>query len=219
MKKLKISFKETDKQNRKYKKYPRIDTDLIAFGSEEEVEQANIDYIKKIKTKVLKRFLFPTIVISLLLIVGISLYSIIQIENANQKYYVANERAESLAKQVRDYSEDSTLQKRAKERTENQNSDWKETAQRILDNREEKSTEQSSSNSYSNSTQRKCTVPDCPSNANTSSYYCVRHECIQFGCHEQKASDICLYCETHKCDMPGCNFGKANNSYYCHIHP
>ena len=51
MKKLKISFEEEkkDKFKCKYKNYPRIDQNLMAFGSEEEVEAAKIDYIRKIK--------------------------------------------------------------------------------------------------------------------------------------------------------------------------
>ena len=55
MKKIKITFEENTEKKNKYKKYPRLDLDRLAFEDEETVEQMQIDYIKAIKKKVLKR--------------------------------------------------------------------------------------------------------------------------------------------------------------------
>lgn len=74
MKKIKITFEENTKKKNKYKKYPRLDLDRLAFEDEETVEQMQIDYIKAIKKKVLKRYLIPMILISIILMVVLSLF-------------------------------------------------------------------------------------------------------------------------------------------------
>jgi len=73
MKKLKITFEENNKPKIKYKSYPRIDVNKMCFDSEDNIEQMQVEHIKKIKKKVLKRYLIPTILISLILMVVLSL--------------------------------------------------------------------------------------------------------------------------------------------------
>ena len=53
MKKLKITFEENNKPKIKYKSYPRIDVDRMCFDSEDNIEQMQVEHIKKIKKKVL----------------------------------------------------------------------------------------------------------------------------------------------------------------------
>lgn len=75
MKKIKITFEENTKTKNKYKKYPRLDLDRLAFEDEETVEQMQIDYIKAIKKKVLKRWLTPMILIFIAFAVGFATLS------------------------------------------------------------------------------------------------------------------------------------------------
>lgn len=76
MKKIKITFEENTKMKNKYQKYPRLDLDRLAFEDEETVEQMQIDYIKAIKKKVLKRWLAPMILIFVAFAVGFSILSL-----------------------------------------------------------------------------------------------------------------------------------------------
>lgn len=237
MKKLKISFEEENKKDkikRKYEKYPRIDQNTILFGNEEEVEAVEIDYIRKIKSKVLNRFLLPTVIISVLIIaacVATSLYFLSvqnnQISQINTEKYKLkmevdklNQDVNTLNRQIESKNNESSItQEQVMQALSEQdnsntqsNNNWRETARKILQEHQYTSTDNSSSN------ERLCTVPDCNSRANTGSYYCLGHECLKVGCHESKANDLCMYCEKHKCDMPGCNSGKSLNSYYCSRH-
>lgn len=216
MKKLKISFEDNVKKDKpKYKKYPRLDADRLVFENDDTIEQLQVEHIKKIKSRVLKLFLLPTVIISVLLIIGcvaFSLYTNIQIEEITVKREETLQRAERLAKQVR------TLRDEIDELKENRDKS-NITQQQVIQALKNKSSTSSNNNSNIISNERLCTIPDCNSRANTGSYYCSRHECMKVGCHEPKANDLCMYCETHKCDMPGCNNGKALNSYYCYSHP
>ena len=74
MKKLKITFEENNKPKIKYKSYPRIDVNRMCFDSEDNIEQIQVEHIKKIKKKVLLHYLLPTVIVSVLLIVGCSAY-------------------------------------------------------------------------------------------------------------------------------------------------
>ena len=74
MKKLKISFEKNNKPKIKYRSYPRIDVNRMCFDSEDNIEQMQVEHIKKIKKKVLKRYLIPTILILLILMVVLSLF-------------------------------------------------------------------------------------------------------------------------------------------------
>lgn len=221
MKKLKISFEEESKQEknkRKYKKYPRIDVNAIMFGSEEDIENENVKYIKKIKGKVIKRYFIPSVIIAVLAIVTIScFFTHIYKENISEKETVIASQKEQIY-ELETYKK--TVIASQKEQIDEletyKKNNPKEAAERYLQKRKA-SNNQNTSNAATD--ERKCTVPDCNNRANTGSYYCSRHECLKIGCHEPKANDLCLYCEKHKCDMPGCNSAKALNSYYCYIHP
>ena len=68
MKKLKITFEENNKPKIKYKNYPRIDVNKMYSNSEDTIEQMQVEHIKKIKKKVLLRYLLPTVIVSVLLI-------------------------------------------------------------------------------------------------------------------------------------------------------
>ena len=76
LKKIKITFEENTEKKNKYKKYPRLDLDRLAFEDEETVEQMQIDYIKAIKKKVLKRWLAPMILIFIAFAVVIYLLAV-----------------------------------------------------------------------------------------------------------------------------------------------
>lgn len=218
MKKLKISFEEENKKeklDRKYSKYPHIDQNLMAFGSNEEVKAAEIDYIRKIKSKVLKRFLLPTVIISVLLIAAVCCVS---------AYFYMNQSAEieGLTLSISKKEQVIKTQKGRIEQLENSNAGNSPGQEFLINYLEEQTYASSNNNSVSSNNadidKRLCTVPDCNSRANTGSYYCSRHECLKVDCHEPKANDLCMYCENHKCDMPGCNSGKSLNSYYCIRH-
>ena len=51
MKKIKITFEENTEKKNKYKKYPRLDLDRLAFEDEETVEQMQIDTSKLSRRK------------------------------------------------------------------------------------------------------------------------------------------------------------------------
>ena len=51
-----------------------IDVNRMCFDSEDNIEQMQVEHIKKIKKKVLKRYLIPTILILLILMVVLSLF-------------------------------------------------------------------------------------------------------------------------------------------------
>ena len=76
MKKLKITFEENNKPKIKYKSYPRIDVDRMCFDSEDNIEQMQVEHIKKIKKKFLLRYLLPTVIVSVLLICGCATLSL-----------------------------------------------------------------------------------------------------------------------------------------------
>ena len=63
-----------------------------------------------------------------------------------------------------------------------------------------------------------CAIPSCDNTPSNNSFYCSRHECSEYGCHNLKANDLCRYCTEHKCMYPDCNYGCSYNSYYCFLH-
>lgn len=233
MKKIKITFEENHKN--KYKKYPRMNLDSLASADDETAEQIQIDYIKSIKKKVLKRYLLPTAIISVLLICGcatLSLYLNFQNLEISSQHTITSERAEELAKEVRE------LKSGEKE-------DFKKNAQLMRDelirqgytpksvpseqedkSKESRKNETSSiqNNEYNNqqtnnfNNARLCDVPDCNYRANRGSYYCSLHECSKAGCHNQRANDLSLYCIDHKCIVTDCNNGRSLNGFYCLMH-
>lgn len=237
MKKLKISFEEENKKDkikRKYEKYPRIDQNTILFGNEEEVEAVEIDYIRKIKSKVLNRFLLPTVIISVLIIAACVATSLYFLSVQNNQISQINTEKYKLKMEVDKLNQDVNTLNRQIESKNNESSITQEQVMQALSEQDNSNTQSYNNgrdflrnlltnNGYTpsnnnSSNERLCTVPDCNNIANTGSYYCSGHECLKVGCHEPKANDLCMYCEIHKCDMPGCNSGKSLNSYYCIRH-
>ena len=104
MKKLKITFEENNKPKIKYKNYPRIDVNKMYSNSEDTIEQMQVEHIKKIKKKVLLRYLLPTVIVSVLLICGcatLSLYLNYRVAEISTNREAIAKRADDLAKEVR----------------------------------------------------------------------------------------------------------------------
>lgn len=234
MKKLKISFEERPKtEKRIYKSYPRIDSNVCAFGDEEDIEVANVDYIRKIKAKVLRRYLLPTVIIAVILIGGCVASSLYFLSEQNTQIAQLHTDKYNLEKRI-DYSNEyiDTLNRRIENLNTNNNNnstdtgdarteDWREFARKLLeehgyyDNSKNTST---TNTSNENNSPRLCTVPDCNRAAKTGSEYCYNHECAEMSCHEKIANDRCRYCEYHKCTVPDCNNERQDGSYYCSSH-
>ena len=212
MKKLKITFEEDNKPKIKYKNYPRIDVNRMCFDSEDNIEQMQVEHIKKIKKKVLLRYLLPTVIVSVLLIVGCSAY-IYSLSEENSSLFRdlcdSNEKITELNKELgKDKSKRIILKGNSQNTTAIAGNDENSTYQNYETNQQ---------NDYSDNA-RLCSVPDCNYRANKGSYYCSMHECLKVGCHNQKANDLSLYCVDHKCIVSDCNNGRSLNSFYCPMH-
>ena len=72
--------------------------------------------------------------------------------------------------------------------------------------------------SYSYDEDESCAIPGCSRSPKRNSFYCSSHECMDVGCHNQRANDFCNYCVNHKCAIPNCNSSQAYNSVYCYRH-
>ena len=209
MKKLKITFEENNKPKIKYKNYPRIDVNKMYSNSEDTIEQMQVEHIKKIKKKVLLRYLLPTDIVSVLLICGcatLSLYLNYRVAEISTNREAIAKRADDLAKEVR------TLK-------EGKKTDLEDRLQNLIDTTKDKENYENNNqqnNDFNNT--RLCSVPDCNYRANKGSYYCSIHECSQSGCHNQRANDLSSYCVDHKCIVSDCNNGRSLNSFYCLMH-
>lgn len=212
MKKLKITFEENNKPKIKYKNYPRIDVDRMCFDSEDNIEQMQVEHIKKIKKKVLLHYLLPTVIVSIFLIVGCSAY-IYSLSEENTSLFMdlcdSDEKITELNKELgKDKSKRIILKGNSQNTTAVADNDENSTYQNYETNQQ---------NDYSDNT-RLCSVPDCNYRANKGSYYCSIHECSQSGCHNQRANDLSSYCIDHKCIVSDCNNGRSLNSFYCLMH-
>lgn len=232
MKKLKITLTDEEKKpKQKYKKYPRIDVDRLCFEDSDTIELMQIEHIKKIKSKVIKRYFIPTVIISALLIIGCVVSSVyfLSIQDS-QIAKITNERdsergrAETLAEKVRTYQKNSINNPSTNtDDLENNSSNWRDDARKILEMRENESSSTNSSSSQtetssSHELERTCSIPDCNNTPQTGSNFCYQHECSTSGCHEQRFNDNCNYCENHRCTVPGCMRKRQNESYYCSQH-
>ena len=152
MKKLKITFEENNKPKIKYKSYPRIDVDRMCFDSEDNIEQMQVEHIKKIKKKVLLRYLLPTVIVSVLLICGcatLSLYLNYRVAEISTNREAIAKRADDLAKEVR------TLK-------EGKKTDLEDRLQNLIDTTKDKENYENNNqqnNDFNNT--RLCSVPDC----------------------------------------------------------
>ena len=208
MKKLKITFEEDNKPKIKYKNYPRIDVNRMCFDSEDNIEQMQVEHIKKIKKKVLLHYLLPTVIVSVLLIGGcatLSLHLNSQVTKISAKSEATAKRAEDLAEEVHTLKQDDKT-------------DVEDRLQNLIDvAKDRENYENSQQNNDFNNT-RLCEVPDCNYRANRGSYYCSLHECSQAGCHNQRANDLSQYCIDHKCIITNCNRRRSSNGFYCSTH-
>ncbi len=202
-----------DKLKHKYAKYPRLDPNLCAFKDEETIETAQIEHIKKIKAKILKKYFLPTISISFIIItVLICSFAYIYIQQNNQIIQLSSNTSE-MEKQISEQKQEikRLSNRQAVQNNDNENNNLTNKLQEMR---------QIIQNGYTPDKydERLCTIPDCNSRANNGSYYCSRHECTVSGCHEQIINDNSQYCLLHQCIIPDCTNERQANSYYCFSH-
>lgn len=91
MKKLKITFEDSPGAKIKYKAYPRFDINVACFGTEEEIENKNVAYIKKIRAKVIRRICIPMaiILIAVMFVIGFFIGKNQTVDAAYKKVYVS----------------------------------------------------------------------------------------------------------------------------------
>lgn len=204
MRRLRISFVDEKRPKIKYKRYPRIEVEKIAFASDEDAEALQIAHIKKIKRKAIGYALIPISIIAVLFLVTAIAVSY------NIGYDDGYDWGRELGCSSGCFDTKATAGSNERVITIPPPSPKNSliTKEDITDALKE----------YKEATEETCSIPGCNNIARSGSFYCSHHECLEVGCHERKANDYCHYCALHKCAVTSCNNGRASNSAYCYSH-